>query len=81
MQYPCMIEVKVFVRNQPCSDEFVRDILYRHIPPEDVLKVSDRQSRKGTYRSYSCRVLARGREQMDQLYTALGQHPGVLMAL
>ncbi len=81
MQYPCVIEIKVFVRNQPHSNRLVRKLICRYIASEDVYKVSCRQSRKGTYQSYSCRILAREREQMDQLYRALGQHPDVLMSL
>lgn len=81
MQFPCVIEVKIFLRNDPCADELVRKLLYRHMDPEDVHGITDRQSRKGTFRSYSCKVLARQRKQMDQLYSALTLHPDVLMAL
>ena len=79
--FPCEIEVKIFLNHHENNLEFVKDVLLKDIPTEDVLSVSTKQSRKGKYQSYSCKITAQDKIQMDALFTKLSAHPDVVMVI
>ena len=57
------------------------DIVLRHAPDFDVASVEMRPSRQGKYLSITCTVRAVSREQLDNLYRELCDHPSVVMVL
>lgn len=79
--YPVDFPIKVMGRNQPGFEQTVTAIVQRHSPDFDPATVEVRPSRKNTYLSLTCVVLARSREQLDALYTELSAHPMVVMVL
>lgn len=81
LQYPCRIDVKIFLKNQENNYEFVRDILLQTIASEHLLDIGRKLSRNGNYESFSCAINAQSKAQMDTLYEKLTGHPDVVMAI
>lgn len=81
MVFPCDIDVKIFLKNNDNNLELVKDVLLRDIPSGDVLEVAQKQSSQGKYQSFSCKIYARSKDQMDLLYTKLTAHPDVVMVI
>ena len=81
MQFPCIIDVKVFLKFRQNNLELVRDVLLSSLPDEDLLAISTRESSKGKYQSYSCKINAREKQQMDELFVKLSSHPEVVMVI
>ena len=59
----------------------VAGIVRKHAPDFDPATVEMRPSRQGTYLSVTCVVRATSREQLDELYRELCDHPSVVMVL
>jgi uncharacterized protein len=81
LEFPCDFPIKVMGRKQPGFAQAVTDIVMRHAPDFDPATVGMRPSRQGRYLSVTCVVRATSREQLDRLYQALCDHPGVVMVL
>jgi len=81
MQFPCIIDVKVFLISRDNNLELVRDVLLSNLPDEDLLEISTRESSKGKYQSYSCKINAREKQQIDELFVKLSHHPEVVMVI
>ena len=59
----------------------VLTIVKRHAPDFDPATLEVRISRKNTYLSLTCTILATSREQLDGLYRELCDQPNVVMVL
>jgi len=81
LTFPCFIDVKIFLSAQENNLELVRDVLLQSIQPEELESIHQKQSKQGKYHSFSCRIRASDRQQMDQLYRYLSSHPEVLMVI
>ena len=81
LTFPCIIDVKVFLAAGANNLELVRDVLLLSIQSEDLLDISKKESRGGKYQSYSCRINATSKSQMDDLFTKLSSHPEVIMVI
>ena len=81
LEFPCDLDIKVFLHRKPNNLELVRDVLLNQLEQEDVGKITSRESRAGKYEAFTCRVHARSREQMDNLYRKLSSHPEVVMVI
>ena len=81
MQFPCIIDVKVFLISRDNNLELVRDVLLSNLSDEDLLDINTRESSKGKYQSYSCKINAREKQQIDELFIKLSNHPEVVMVI
>ena len=81
LQFPCTIDVKIFLMRKDNNLELVRDVLLHDVPEEQVISVTSRESRHGKYESFSCAIHAHDRESMDDLYRKLSTHPEVVMLI
>ena len=68
-------------RREPQFVRNVIDIVRKHAPDFDESTVELRKSKKNTYLSVTCTIVAVSREQLDALYQELGDHPAVAMVL
>ncbi len=81
LTFPCEVDIKVFVAASEKVDQHVQALLLIHLEPDQVLAIRRKVSRKGNYHSLSCRVLARGRQELDAVYRTLSDHPDILMVI
>ena len=82
IEYPCPFPIKIMGRSgTPRLVQSVVGIVLLHDPDFDVSSVEIRASREGKYVSLTCTVKAVSRQQLDSLYQALCDHPGVVMVL
>ena len=81
IEYPCDFPIKVLGRTQAGFAQAVLEIVRVHAPDFDGATMEMRTSRKGKYLSVTCIVRAQSREQLDNLYRALCDHPMVVMVL
>ena len=81
LAFPCDFPIKVMGRKQPGFAKAVTEIVLKHAPDFDLSTVEMRPSRKGRYLSVTCIVRATSREQLDELYQELCDHPAVVMVL
>ncbi len=81
LHFPCEVDIKVFVKAVSPMGQRLHSLLLQHLPPEQVLGIRRKESRNGKYHSLSCRVLARERKELDQIYLDLSDHPDILLAL
>ena len=81
LQFPCEVDIKVFVRASENLDRRLHALLLQHLAPDQVLGIRRRESRKGNYHALSCLVVAREREELDRVYSVLSGHPDILMVI
>ncbi len=81
IEYPTDFPIKVMGRMQPGFAQNVLAIVQRHAPDFDGATMELRPSSKGKYLSVTCVVRATSREQLDDLYRELCDHPQVVMVL
>lgn len=81
LAFPCDFPIKIMGRKQPGFAQSVTAIVLKHAPDFQPASIEMRPSRQGTYLSLTCTVRAVSREQLDNLYRELCDHPGVVMVL
>jgi putative lipoic acid-binding regulatory protein len=68
-------------RTQAGYAQAVTEVVRRHAPDFDPATLEMRSSREGKYLSLTCTIHAVSREQLDELYRELCDHPMVTMVL
>jgi hypothetical protein len=81
VEYPIPFPLKVIGRDESDFEEFVIEIVRRHIPELLEENITSRLSSGDKYRSVSFQFIANSREQVDALYAELSSHKRVLMIL
>lgn len=81
IEYPCDFPIKILGRTQAGFAQAVLGIVKTHAPDFDGATMEMRASKKGKYLSVTCIVRAQSRQQLDDLYRALCDHPMVVMVL
>ncbi len=81
ISYPLDFPIKIMGRSEPGFVQAVIDIVRKHAPDLDESAIELRTSKKNSYLSVTCTIVATSREQLDALYQELGNHPAVAMIL
>ena len=81
LAFPCDFPIKVMGKRQAAFAQTMVDIVKRHAPDFDPASLEMRASREATYLSLTLTVRATSREQLDELYRELCDHPMVTMVL
>ena len=81
LEYPCDFPVKILGHTQTGFAQAVLDIVKRHAPDFDAATLELRTSKRRKYLSVTCVIRATSREQLDNLYQELCDHPMVVMVL
>ena len=79
--FPCAFPIKVMGKTQEGFAQAVVGVVTRHAADFDPATVEMRSSREGNYLSLTVTVNAQSREQLDELYRELCDHPMVTMVL
>ena len=81
LAFPCDFPIKVMGKTQAGFAQAIVAVVQRHAPEFDAASLEMRPSREGHYLSLTCTVRATSREQLDDLYRELCDHPMVTMVL
>ena len=81
LAFPCEFPIKIMGRTQAGFAQSVVEIVQRHAPDFDAATVEMRPSREGKYLSVTTTINATSREQLDNLYRELCDHPMVARVL
>ena len=81
IEYPCDFPIKILGRTQAGFAQAVLEIVRLYAPDFDGATMEMRTSKKGKYLSVTCVIRAISRQQLDDLYRALCDHPMVVMVL
>jgi len=81
LAFPCEFPIKIMGRTQAGFAQSVIEVVQRHAPEFDAATLGMRSSREGKYLSLTCTIRAVSREQLDDLYRELCDHPMVTMVL
>ena len=81
LTFPCDFPIKVLGRRQAGFAQTIVDIVKRHAPDFDASTLEMRASREATYLSLTLTINATSRQQLDDLYRELCDHPMVTMVL
>lgn len=81
IEYPIEFPLKVIGIDEADFEDFVIEIVRRHIPELLEENITSRLSSGDKYRSVSFQFIAESREQVDALYAELSGHKRVLMIL
>ena len=81
IEYPCEFPIKILGRTQAGFAQSVLSIVRAHAPDFDGATMEMKTSKRGKYLSVTCTVRATSRQQLDDLYRALCDHPMVVMVL
>jgi putative lipoic acid-binding regulatory protein len=81
IEYPCAFPIKIMGKNQAGFAQSVMQIVIRHAPDFDPASMEIKSSKKGKYLSLTCIIQATSRNQLDELYRELCDHPTVVMVL
>jgi putative lipoic acid-binding regulatory protein len=79
--YPIDFPIKIMGRREPGLVQTIVDIVRKHAPDLNESTIETRTSKKKSYLSVTCTIVATSREQLDALYQELGDHPSVAMVL
>ena len=81
IEYPCAFPIKIMGKNQAGFAQALMQIVMRHAPDFDPASMEIKSSKKGKYLSLTCIIQATSRNQLDELYRELCDHPTVVMVL
>jgi putative lipoic acid-binding regulatory protein len=81
LAFPCEFPIKVMGKTQAGYAQAVTELVRRHAPDFDPATLEMRSSREGNYLSLTFTIRAVSREQLDELYRELCDHPMVTMVL
>ena len=81
LAFPCEFPIKVMGRSQSGFVQSIMEVFKRHAPDFDASTLEMRSSREGAYLSITLTIRAVSREQLDDLYRDLCDHPMVTMVL
>jgi putative lipoic acid-binding regulatory protein len=81
LSFPSVIDIKVFLPANENNRMLVRELIVQHTGEVDLLEITVTESRTAKYQSFSCRVNARSKVLMDQVFKTLSTHPDILMVL
>jgi putative lipoic acid-binding regulatory protein len=81
LAFPCDFPIKIMGQTQPGFAQAILDVVLRHAPDFDAATMEMRNSREGKYLSLTATIRATSREQLDDLYRELCDHPMVKMVL
>ena len=81
IEYHCDFPIKVLGRTQAGFAQAVLEIVRVHAPDFDGATMEMKSSKRGKYLSVTCVIRATSRQQLDDLYRALCDHPMVVMVL
>jgi len=81
LAFPCEFPIKVMGKTQAGYAQAVTEVVKRHAPDFDPATLEMRSSREGNYLSLTFTIHAVSREQLDELYRELCDHPMVTMVL
>jgi uncharacterized protein len=81
LAFPCDFPIKVLGKRQAGFAQAIVDVARRHAPDFDAATLEMRASREAKYLSLTLTIRATSREQLDDLYRELCDHPMVTMVL
>ncbi len=81
IEYPISFPLKVIGVDTDDFEQFVLEIIRRHVPELLEENIISRLSSGNKYRSVSVVFMAESRKQVDALYAELSSHQRVLMIL
>ena len=81
LTFPRLFPLTIIGRNEKGFQVSITSIIRQHVPDMDEDRFHLRQSSQGNYISMRIVFWAESREQVDNLYRALGSHPQVKMLL
>jgi len=81
LAFPCEFPIKIMGKTQSGFAQTMIEVVKRHAPDFDPATLGMRPSREGKYLSLTCVIQANSREQLDELYRELCDHPMVTMVL
>lgn len=81
LEFPCDFPIKVMGKTQAGFAQAVLNVVLHHVPEFDADTIEMRPSRQGKYLSLTCTVHVTSRDQLDNLYRELCDHPMVVMVI
>jgi putative lipoic acid-binding regulatory protein len=81
IEYPCDFPLKIMGKTQAGFAQAILGIVREHAPDFDGATMEMKTSKGGKYLSITCTIRATSRQQLDDLYRALCDHPMVVMVL
>ncbi|MBI2316481.1 MAG: DUF493 family protein [Betaproteobacteria bacterium] len=81
LAFPCDFPIKIMGKTQSGFAQAVMEVVRRHVPEFDAATLEMRSSRENRYISITCTVRVTSREQLDELYRELCDHPMVTLVL
>ena len=81
IEYPCDFPIKIMGHSQSGFTKTILEIVSRHDPLFDASALQVKTSKHVKYLSLTCTVRATSRQQLDELYQELCDHPMVVMVL
>ena len=81
LQFPLVLPLKVFGKEDQGFEALVLELLLRHVPPDSVTDIRTRVSGGGKYRAVTVTFTAQDRAQMEAVYDELNKNERVLWVL
>jgi len=81
LDYPCDFPIKILGYTRAGFAQAILEVVQRHAPDFDGASMEMKSSRRGKYLSVTCVIRATSRDQLDNLYRELCDHPMVVMVL
>jgi putative lipoic acid-binding regulatory protein len=81
IEFPCDFLIKIIGINSAIFFDDIKNIVEKHFPKKDCVKISSKLSKNDNYLAISATVYAQNQLQLDNLYRELTAHSNVKMVL
>lgn len=81
LNFPCMVDFRVIVSNQPENEELVIKFFDEHFKLKVKTPIEKKASKKGNYVSLIIKVMVKSEEQMNEIYDLLAKEKYVKYVL
>jgi putative lipoic acid-binding regulatory protein len=81
IEYPCDFPIKIMGEHSEDFAQAMLKIVLRHAPDFAAEQIELRASSGGKYLAVTCTIRAVSRQQLDDLYRELSDHPQVKVVL
>ncbi len=80
IEFPCEFSIKALGKQTPDLVNIVAQLVAKHVDVQSN-NISTRPSKNKSYTAVTIKIIVQDRDQLDNVYRALSEHPSILMTL
>lgn len=81
IEFPCDFPIKIIGTYSATFNQDITAIILQYFPNTSLDKITSKQSEQGNYTAITATVHPHSQQELDAVYQALVQYPGIKMVL